>query len=143
MKRPTVLWIMALVLFLLSCPAFAGSPNMKPGEWEIVTNIVMEGMPFPMPPVKTVQCITREDLNNPEKTTPKVSKEKDDCEVKDYKMSGNKASWKIVCTGRNKGTGTGEMTYAGDSYSGTMKYETQEAVMNYTIKAKRIGDCKK
>lgn len=143
MKKMITLWIMVLAFLLLLCPVFAESPNMKPGEWEIVTNVVMEGMPFPMPPVKTVQCVTREDLNNPEKTAPKLSKEKDDCEVKDYKMSGNKASWKIICTGRNKGTGIGEMTYAGDSYSGTMKYTTREAVMNYTIKAKRVGDCKK
>jgi len=143
MNMRTVIVVFSAVVLLCAASAFAGGPDMKPGQWEIVTKVVMEGMPFSMPPMKSTTCVTKEDLNDPKKTTPKTAKDDSSCEVKDYKMSGKKATWKIVCTGQNKGTGNGEITYAGTSYTGKIRYETGEAVMNYTIDGKRTGDCTK
>ena len=41
--------------------------------------------------------------------------------MSDYKVSGNTATWKMVCTTPQAMTSTGEMTFTDDSYDGTMK----------------------
>ena len=104
-------------------------------------------MPFAMKPMTHTQCITKKDIQDPDKTVPKT-KEGKDCKMKDYKVAGDHVTWKVVCTGKNKMTSTGEMTYSkGTSYAGTMTMDTegkssQAMHMVYHFQGKRIGDCK-
>jgi hypothetical protein len=58
-------------------------------------------------------------------------------------QSGNKLSWKVVCSGEQSSKGTGEITFKGSTaYEGTTKIETEGMTMTSRYKAKRIGDCK-
>jgi hypothetical protein len=124
---------------------FAASPDMQAGKWEVTMKMEMEGAPFPMPPIVYTQCITKDDLKDGKKTVPTSSKNKDDCEVKDYKVSGNKTTWRMKC--KDGSTGTGEMTSKGSSYNGVIKLETNDRQHGKSrivqrISGKRIGDCK-
>lgn len=146
MNTKTVLGSIIIVT-LLATAGFAAAPNMKYGLWEITTSMEMKGMqmPFAMKPMTQTHCVTKQDVEKPEKTVPQV-KENKDCSIKDYKVSGNKVTWKTVCTGKNPMTSTGEMTYShGTSYDGTMTMDTEGSHamhMIYHFKGKRIGDCK-
>ena len=85
----------------------------------------------------------KKDLEDNKKTLPSAGKN-EDCEVKNYKVKGNTVSWETVCKDGTKGSG--EITYKGDSYAGTMKMETvdkkgQKSTINYKIKGQRKGDC--
>jgi hypothetical protein len=132
----------ATVLFVSSSlvgSLFAAAP-MKEGNWQITMNMEMEGMPVKIPPVTIKQCLKKEDLNDPEKTLPKTTKDSS-CKISDYKLEGNTVSWKVNCP-KEKLTGTGEMTYEGNSaYSGKMDMDSNGQKMHMKMAGKRLGDC--
>lgn len=124
---------------------------MKPGLWEITTQISgsgipampavsdaqrkqMEGMGIKIPgaaggpmTVTVKQCVSKEMA---EKRLPPSTEEdrRQRCEQKDVKTSGNTVTWKIECTGERKMTGSGSMTFQGeDSYKGESTFHMQDA----------------
>ena len=140
MKKQFIL--SGIVLLLSGTTLFAAPPNMQEGKWEITMAMKVEGVPFPMPPVKYTQCFTKEDVKDGNKTLPTGSdKKKDNCQVTDVNASSNSATWKMVC--KDGTTGNGEITYKGSSYTSTMTLMTKDGGKTVNnIKANRIGDCK-
>jgi len=137
-----------LAAILVSLPAQAAAPNMKEGLWEITTTMEMPGMPGGMKPQVTQQCYTKKDLDDPRKTAPSGGDPKDNrCQMTDYKMQGNTASWNMACKGENAMTGSGTATYSGTSYTGTnkmsMKHGSNVQAMTMRFSGKHLGDCKK
>ena len=130
-------------LLLLSAPAVqAAPPNMQPGMWEITTKMEMPGMPMQMPPQTVKRCFKKEDLKESKDALPADKT----CKFDDLKESGNTVRWKMSCNGaEGPMTGTGEVTYAGQSYSGTTtmvgKAGGESFKMNQKYSAKRVGDC--
>lgn len=142
-----------LALATSACLA-SGAHAMKPGMWEITTQMSGGGMPAmpAMPAMSDAQrkkmeamgikmpggpgggmsvvvkhCLTKEQA---EKRQPPQSDEdrRHKCEQKDLKTSGNTTTWKIECTGEQKMTGTGSITYQGEeSYSGESTFNMQDA----------------
>ena len=116
---------------------------MKPGLWEITTSMDASGMPAMIPPMTVRHCYRAEDLKDMRKTVPAQNPE---CKVSDWKQSGDSVSWNMSCGGQMPMTGSGRITYAGDSYSGesrmTMSHGGQTMTMNQKFKAKRVGDCR-
>jgi hypothetical protein len=77
----------------------------------------------------------------------KNSANSEDCTSKDVKVEGNHVSWSVECH-KHGGTqtGHGEMTYAGDSYEGTINVQMNDPRMGNRkmvqhIKGHRTGDC--
>lgn len=68
------------------------------------------------------------------------------CQIKHYQVEGNKASWSLACAGSNPMTGSGTVTYNGDSFAGTtfMKVgdKSRETEMTQTFSGRRLGVCK-
>ena len=120
---------------------FAQGPR-RDGRWEVKIEMAMAGMT--MPAQTTTQCITPQDAADPQKAVPQGGRGRggnpSDCKISDYKTEGNKVSWKMECA-QEQMSGSGEFTYAGDTYTGTMnmKARGQDMTMKYT--GKRLGDC--
>ena len=126
--------------FIIPGAASAAGGGMKEGLWEITTSMDMPGMPFQPAPTKVTRCYTKEDLKDDSKVIPK---QEGDCKITDMKHTGSKVTWKIVCTGKSKGKGQGEIIYKGDSaYDGSMKLEMEGMEVTSHYKARRIGACK-
>ncbi len=108
-----------LALFALVCalvvPAYA-APIGKAGKWQMTMEMDMPGMPVKMPPVTFTHCVTKEQAENPEAAIPKNNRDSD-CKYTDVKVDGGTVSWKVECA-KSKMTGTGQVTYNGDSYTG-------------------------
>jgi hypothetical protein len=126
-------------------PAHAAAPNMREGMWEITTKMEMPGKSDVAMPQQIVRhCVTRKDLDDPRRTTPAADSR---CKMADYKLQGNTATWKMACEGQAGMTGTGTITYGGDSYSGnqTMAMKQSGQVMNLKMNfsGRRVGDCPK
>ena len=146
----------ACAVAALSVSVVAQGPGpRRDGNWEVTMTMDMPGMPqgMSMPPIKTMQCITPQDVADPSKSLPQRpagrggAPNPNDCKMSDYKADGNKVTWSMKCEGNQPMTGTGEFVYAADSYTGTMKMEMSRGgqpmamTMNYT--GKRLGDCTK
>ena len=133
---------------LLCAPAHAATPNMKDGMWEITTKMEMTGKSDVAMPQQTVRhCLTKSDVEDPRRTTPGAADQGSRCKMTDYKLQGNTATWNMACEGEGAMTGTGTVTYSGDSYSGnqtmTMKHGGQAMNMKMNYSGRRVGDCPK
>ena len=133
----------ALLLFTAAPAALAAPPEMQPGLWEISSKMESPGMPR-MPPQVMRHCYTKKDLEDAQRTVPRG--EDKSCQVRDYKLQGNTATWNIECKGETSMTGSGTMTFAAQAYSGSMKsrsrHDGRTIEMTQSWSAKRIGDCK-
>lgn len=135
----------AFCLLAFCATTTQASPNMTPGLWEITVKSEIQGMPggMGMPATTMTQCVKPADVQDGKRTVPQQDPK---CEMKDYKMQGNTASWRFECKGPEAMNGSGSMTYSGNSYSGTtkMSMKQQGRVINMTqsYSGKRLGDCK-
>src|SRR4249920_2545081 len=131
-----------LIAIVLPGIALAAAPNMKEGLWEITTKMEPAGMP----PQVMQQCFTGKDLEDPRKTAPGGPGDSS-CQMTDYKMQGNTATWNMACKGEGAMTGSGSITYSGTSYAGTNRMtmthggSTQTMTMQYS--GRHLGACKK
>jgi len=137
--------IAVLVAWTAAASTVSAQSPMREGRWEITTQMEMANMPMKMPEMKTMRCVTPEQAKDPTKALPTPSSNPNDkepaCKVSDYKAVGNNVSWKVACTGAQSFTGSGEMVFAGDSYTGTMKMTMQQGEMSMKYSGKRLGDC--
>lgn len=136
------------LLALAAMPALAADNPMQPGMWEITAQTDMEGIPYKMPPMTNKICITPEMLAKnhglgEQKTPPGTH-----CERTDYKVSGNHAEWGMSCTGKDKMTGHGTVTWdSANSYHGethlSMQMGGRDTHITQTMRGKRVGQCSK
>jgi len=128
----------------LGTPAVAlAVPNMEEGNWEVTTKMEMVGMPMAMPPQTVNHCMTKKD------DVPDMSQRDQRCSLMEHKVEGNSVSWKMQCKGQ-EGTmnGTGRITYAGKTYTGTMQMIMTEPgggeamTINYQMQGRHTGPCK-
>jgi hypothetical protein len=134
-----VLLAASIVLLGLTTLCFADAvPDMREGKWEITTKVEIPGMPTNMPPMKTTQCLTKKDL------VPENSQPGQECKFPETKIKGNTVTYTMECSGKEgEMKGSGEITYSGDTFKGTMKMQMPQANMEMIshMEGKRIGDC--
>jgi hypothetical protein len=110
----------------------------RDGRWEIKAEMSMPDMPMSMPPMTLTQCVTKEQAQNPEKYLPQGPGQK--CTVSDFKMEGNKITWKMACQADGM-TGAGEILYKADTFDSVVNLEGQGHKMMLKATGKRLGDC--
>jgi uncharacterized protein DUF3617 len=122
----------------------ASAAEIQPGLWEITTKMEMPGMPQSMPAHTMRHCYTKKDVENGKSTVPQS--EDKNCQIKNYKVSGDTITWSMECTGEHAMTTDGTMTVGATTYTGTMKSKMKQdgktVEMNQTMAAKRVGECK-
>jgi hypothetical protein len=130
----------ASALIVSASMSATGDGPRRDGLWNVTIDMQMPGMQ--MPPMKTTQCITKEEAADPLKSLPKANAGSE-CTVSDYKTEGNKISWSMKCAGSRPMSGHGELVYTNDSYTGTMTIDTAGQAMTMKYAGKRAGDCTK
>ena len=116
--------------------AQAGTGNL----YRVTSKVEMQGMPMPMPGQATEVCGPKDQASQS-----MVPHDKN-CTVSDYRVSGNKSSFRMTCTGENPMTATGEFERLGaDAYRGRMQMkgqmEGEPMDMTMTFEGKKIRDC--
>lgn len=106
--------------------------------------------PGSLPPMKTTQCISKDDAADPNKALPSPPQAPGgppaECKMTDQKIEGNKVSWSMACTGATPMAGTGEVLYIGETFVGYMTLslnDGQSGTMTMKYAGRRIGDCLK
>jgi hypothetical protein len=134
------------MVFVAAVTISAQNP-MRAGQWEVTVQVQMPNLPVQMPEMKFSQCITPEQLAKvptaglPNPTAPGGG-DNENCKITDYDVSGSTVTWKMACTGDQQMTGSGQMTFDGDSYGGTMNMTMPQGEMAAKLAGKRLGDCK-
>lgn len=127
----------ASLLAGLALPAASDTPAAAAAgeQWEVTSQMTMEGMPFPMPVTTQKVCSVGGE--------PPVNDPPDgDCQMTDLTTVGGKTTWTAVCTGEHPMTGRGEITYSGsDSYTGQIRFESADGVMTLKLSGKKLGAC--
>lgn len=140
--------MMTVAFCALIAASLLAQSQMKPGLWEVTTQMDMPGMPVKMPATTTRSCVTPEQARNPGETIGDPSgrgRGNSNCKASDQKIDGNKVTWKMACTGAQSMTGDGEMVFSGDTYTGkmTMTMAQMPGPMALQITGKRVGECEK
>ncbi len=130
------LFFLMILLFVPATTVAGGSPDMKPGLWEITVRTQMQGMNIP--PSTMTECLTEDDM------VPTGTQPGQECEIIDMKVSGNTVTWTIQCSGQGEEVESiGQIEYRGNTFEGSVKTVigggmTVENIMT----GKRLGDCK-
>lgn len=138
-RKAAAALMMMFCLVLFSIPAWGLA--FEPGLYEVTSRVEMPGMPAGMVPSHTIdQCLTKE---NP---VPNNDAGGQACEIIDMNQDGKTLTWKMECAQQGeKITSVGQMTYNGDSFSGTSTTSMGPQAGNMTITTRisgtRIGDC--
>jgi hypothetical protein len=139
----------------LSATAFAAGPfdqfkgKMKEGQYETKMEMEIPGMPAGMGKQNhTFQhCVTPEDIEKGKVGRGRDGKAPENCEIKNFNMSGNTATYTTACTGNPQMTIDNKVTFADNGYKVDMKMAMNQGgqVMNMTqhMESRYLGACKK
>jgi hypothetical protein len=149
---------LVLVAALAATAAAAQNPmagmkgKVKEGLYAYKMDMDMGQMPG-LPPGMGKQsmnfqhCVTAQDIEKGELGKGKQERARSNCEVKDFKMSGNTATYRVVCKGEQEMTADNTVTFVSDGYKinmkMAMKHSGQTVNMNQNMEAKYLGPCTK
>jgi len=118
--------------------------SFREGLWEMTIRTDVPGIKS-MPPMVLKRCISAKEIQDLQTkvTRPPGSEQ---CRVLDQQTRGNTTSWKIECTGKQKMSGEGSMTAAGDTYSMQSVVvmsmpEGKTMRIASEMNGKRLGEC--
>ena len=121
----------AVAATLAVCTSLLAQEPRRDGNWEITMKMEMPGMPMAMPPITTTKCVTQAEVDDPMKAMPSgQGNDTSKCKMTDYKTEGHKSTWAMKCEGKPAMSGTGEITYAGNTYTGAMKLDSEGHAMS-------------
>jgi len=99
----------------------------------------MPGMPMQMPAQTNRVCLAKGMKD--ENYVPR----REECKMTESQRTGNKLTYKMVCTGKDPMTIAGEVTTGPKSYEGRMKmtgkHDGQDMDMTQTYSGKLVGEC--
>ena len=114
--------------------AAADAADIPAGGVRWQSTVSVKAMGMTMPGQTAMMCM------DPKSEAPPVST-KGDCEMYDYHRSGDTQNFKMRCSGREKMEGSGSITYAGDSYHGSMQMHADQGDMSMEFSGKKQGAC--
>jgi len=130
--------------------AFKG--KVKEGMYEYKMDMDMGAIPG-MPPgmgrqTHTIQhCVTADDIHRGEVGRSDRNNMPKDCEIKDFRMSGNTATYKMVCSGQHPMSSDNRITFQGDGFTSdvnmTMSQGGHPMNMKQHMTARYLGACNK
>ena len=129
----------SFIVLALATSVFAQGPRQD-GQWEIKIEMAMMGID--MPPQTQSQCLTPAQVRDQENEALPGLPGGGSCKKTEYLVTGNRITFKLACDGALPLTGTSDMTYAGDTYTGTFKAEVGGQPLTIKYTGKRLGDCK-
>lgn len=130
--RPSAFGVVFLSLSAVSLVAWSQAGTGS--RFRVTSKMEMAG--FSMPGQTNEVCGPKN--GNAQSLVPK----QDNCRVENYRASGNKVTYNMVCTGKDATTGRGEFEMLGpDAYRGKMVANVEGETMTMSFEGRRIGDC--
>ncbi|NKI34989.1 DUF3617 domain-containing protein [Wenzhouxiangella sp. XN79A] len=135
----------ALAIAGLSTTALADDPNIEPGMWETTSTVTLDSPQFSLPPQtqSSSDCVTAEDVAQGDA----FLDDNEECEITNKDIRNDGMNYSMRCSNPDGSTMTmdAEMSFDGESMSGTVDGQMQSAMGEMTMKVeisgKRTGDC--
>lgn len=128
---------------LAAAPAFAEQHlQMRDGLWEITIHTNSPGT-SPPPPNTSQSCYSKQDIASGNAAVPKSER----CDIENYDVRGNVATWQIKCRGEGEVTGNGQLTFVSDTaYYGSIQLRIRlpghpDQYVSNRYDARRLGGC--
>ena len=121
--------------------------KMKPGLYDYKMTMEMPNMPPGMGgrPFTFQHCVTEKDISEGGALKGKDPNSRD-CEIKDFKMSGNTATYTMECKGQTQMKGDAKITFMDNGFNSDVKMTMNQGgqVMNVSQKmeGRLVGPCK-
>jgi uncharacterized protein DUF3617 len=150
-------------LLAIACIAFSATAianpfdqfkgKMKPGMYDYKMEMDMGAIPG-LPPgmgnqkMNFQKCLTQQDIDKGQmgRGSGRDGKNPESCEVKNFKMSGNTASYTMICK-EPPMSADNQITFSGDSFKMNMRMAMNQGgqVMNMSqrMEGTYLGPCKK
>lgn len=140
------MYLKKALLILVIWPVFhVQAAEPRPGLWELTVITTAEGADGVFGPYTSSQCLSEEDVRNPEKLL--ADNGVDACTYGDRVYQGGNFSFSVQCGGAIPMSGTGKINYTSDTLQGTMHIaaDLQGLPINTksTVSGQRMGDCSK
>jgi len=142
--------LLALAALVATPAAFAQSPaqamkgKMKPGLYAYKMEMDMPGGAGKQN-MNMQQCVTDKDIEGGQ--LGKGGEMPKNCEMKDFKMSGNTASYRMACKGEFEMNADTDITFVPDGFRMNMKMQMaqggQKMSMTQKMEGKYVGPCPK
>ena len=117
----------------------------RPGMWNLSVTTSADGADGVFGPYTSSQCLTEEDVRNPEKLL--AQNGVNACTYSDRVYRDGNFSFSVQCGGTIPMSGSGRISYTADSLQGTMDIaaDLQGLPVNThsTVSGQRVGDCTK
>lgn len=137
MTRAT--FAIGVVVMCTATATLAQTVNLKPGQYEVTTEMSFPGMK--LPPQTRQECIPSSDFKEIARKLMDLNNVNSDCKTSEPKLTANTVTFTRTCS---NGVWSSELIYAGDSFSGTTKgKDNKGGDSTAKVTAKRIGDCTK
>lgn len=141
MKFSPLFMIPALALPLSN----AGAVEPRPGMWNLTVITSADGAERPFGPYVTSQCLTEEDVRNPEKLL--AENGVDACTYGDKLYRANSMSFTVQCGGAIPMSGSGKVNYSAESLQGNIVIAADlnglQINTQSEVSGRRTGDCTK
>jgi hypothetical protein len=109
--------------------------SIKPGLYEISTEVQMPGAPAPLK-VTDNDCITPAEAANVFEDLRNKMGEAEDCKLGEPVISGNRVSWETEC---NEVKAKSELTFASDAFSGTVRGVAAGQTVDIKVSARWVA----
>ena len=135
---------------LAQSPADAMKGKMKPGLYNYKMEMDMgqvPGMPAGMgkQTMNMQHCVTQKDIEQGQVGKGRDGKGPSNCEMQDFKMSGNTATYRMVCKGEGAMTADTRITFVPDGFNMDMKMAMdrggQKMNMAQKMEGRYAGPC--
>lgn len=91
-------------------------------------------------------CVTPQDIEKGQIGKGRDGEQNQNCDIQDFKMSGNTASYRMVCKGDPAMTADNRITFVSDGFNMTMKMAMdqrgQKMNMTQNMEGRYLGPCK-
>ena len=131
-------------------PMDAMKGKMKPGMYAYKIDMDMGQMPG-LPPgmgkqtMNMQHCVTPEDIERGQLGKGRDGKAQGNCEIQDFRMSGNTATYRMVCKGESAMTADNRITFVANGFDMDMKMAMdrggQKMNMNQHAEGRYLGPC--
>ena len=106
----------------------------------------MTGPPMTPAPSSESLCLDASDAKNARRLLAAVVVPGSRCSVEDVRVAGRSVSWTAACTGRYRGAGEGELSFAAERADGRFVLRVEDVrgathEVRYRLEGKRSGAC--